>query len=91
MLMPSLQFKQHFHHAAYAHIISCVQSGNRAGIFFAGILLAGTLLASIVAKPPLCFDHARSRLYVHDSCYWCAILAKGIHNSGPHRLRATSA
>lgn len=43
--MPSLQFKQHFHHAAYAHIISCVQSGN-----LAGILLAGTLLVSIFAK-----------------------------------------
>ena len=82
MLMPSLHFKQYFHHVAYAHIISCVQSDSLTELLLAGVLLAGTLLASIVAKPTLCFDHAcnctRSWLHVCDSCYWGATLAKGI-------------
>ena len=78
MLMPSLQIKQHCHHVAYAHIISCVQSGSLTEVLLAGILLAGTLLASIVAKPTLCFNHARCWLHVRNSCYWGAILAKGI-------------
>lgn len=55
-----------------------MQSGNPAGVLLVGTLLADICLQAFFAKLPLCFDHARTWLYVHDSCYWCVILAKGI-------------